>query len=131
MRYWDTLLQEQRGLLEVIVDKSWEDLDVADCFDDSEDPDTGLPYYDIKQMRNDIDSGKLDWFMLRARVFVEGLEVGSSIVGGFLYEDASEVLRDGMAEDLIYQAIEEAKPKFYRLSRVFGGLSEEVDKELI
>ena len=60
-----------------------------------------------------------------------GLEVGSSIVGGFLYEDASEVLRDGMAEDLIYQAIEEAKPKFYRLSRVFGGLSEAVDRECV
>ncbi len=73
-------------------------------------------------------SGQLDWFMLRARVFVEGLEVGDSIVGGFMYEDARETLRDGTAEDLIYQAIEEAKPKFYRLSRVFGGLSEQVDR---
>jgi hypothetical protein len=69
--------------------------------------------------------------MLRARVFVEGLEVGDSIVGGFMYEDAREVLKDGTAEDLIYQAIEEAKPKFYRLSRVFGGLSEAVDNETI
>jgi len=130
MRYWDELLREQRGDLEVVVDKSWEDLSLDQCFDDSLD-ENGVPYYDIKQMAQDVDSGQLDWFMLRARVFVEGLEVGSSIVGGFLYKDARETLTDGMAEDLIYQAIEEAKPKFYRLSRVFGGLSEQVDRETV
>jgi hypothetical protein len=57
--------------------------------------------------------------------------VGDAIVGGFMYEDARETLKDGTAEDLIYQAIEDAKPKFYRLSRVFAGLSAEVDNETI
>ncbi len=123
MRYWDELLREDRGDLEVVVDKSWEDIPVRDCFDDT--------CFDIKDMEDKVNSGELDWFMLRARVFVEGLEVGSSIVGGFMYEDARETLKDGTAEDLIYQAIEEAKPKFYRLSRVFGGLSEAVDNETI
>ena len=131
MRYWDELLREDRGDLEVVVDKSWEDIPVRDLFDDSIDPDTGKPIFDLDQMCQDIDSGHLDWFMLRARVFVEGLEVGSSIVGGFLYEDAREVLKDGTAEDLIYQAVEEAKPKFYRLSRVFGGLSAAVDNQTL
>jgi hypothetical protein len=123
MRYWDELLREERGDLEVVVDKSWEDCSIQDLFDDT--------CYDIKDMEDKVNRGDLDWFMLRARVFVEGLEVGSSIVGGFLYEDARETLRDGTAEDLIYQAIEEAKPKFYRLSRVFGGLSEQVDNETV
>ena len=123
MRYWDELLREERGDLEVVVDKSWEDCSIRDLFDDT--------CYDIKDMEDKVNSGHLDWFMLRARVFVEGLEVGSSIVGGFLYEDARETLKDGTAEDLIYQAIEEAKPKFYRLSRVFGGLSEQVDNETV
>lgn len=120
MRYWDELLREQRGDLEIVVDKSWDDLPLRDCFDDG--------CYDIEDMENKVNSGDLDWFMLRARVFVEGLEVGSSIVGGFLYEDAREVLKDGTAEDLIYEAIEEAKPQFYKLSRVFAGLSEQVDR---
>jgi len=119
MRYWDELLRETRGDLEIVVDKSWEDIPIRDLFDDT--------CYDIKDMENKVNSGELDWFMLRARVFVEGLEVGSSIVGGFMYEDAREVLKDGTAEDLIYQAMEEAKPKYYRLSRVFAGLSAEVD----
>jgi len=123
MRYWDELLRETRGDLEIVVDKSWEDMPIRDLFDDG--------CYDIKDMEDKVNSGQLDWFMLRARVFVEGLEVGDSIVGGFMYEDARETLRDGTAEDLIYQAIEEAKPKFYRLSRVFGGLSEAVDNETI
>lgn len=123
MRYWDELLREERGDLEIVVDKSWEDIALRDCFDDT--------CYDIKEMEDRVNSGELDWFMLRARVFVEGLEVGDSIVGGFLYADAREVLKDGTAEDLISQAIEEAKPKFYKLSRVFGGLSAAVDNETI
>jgi hypothetical protein len=123
MRYWDELLREDRGDLEIVVDKSWEDCSIRDLFDES--------CYDIKEMEDKVNRGDLDWFMLRARVFVEGLEVGSSIVGGFMYEDARETLKDGTAEDLIYQAIEEAKPKFYRLSRVFGGLSEAVDNETV
>jgi len=123
MRYWDELLREQRGDLEIVVDKSWEDCSIRDLFDES--------CYDIKEMEDKVNSGQLDWFMLRARVFVEGLEVGDAIVGGFMYEDARETLKDGTAEDLIYQAIEEAKPKFYRLSRVFAGLSAEVDNQTI
>jgi len=122
-RYWEELARYEREGFDVIVDKTWEDVALRDCFDDS--------CYDIKDMEDKVNSGQLDWFMLRARVFVEGLEVGDSIVGGFMYEDARETLRDGTAEDLIYQAIEEAKPKFYRLSRVFGGLSEAVDNETI
>jgi hypothetical protein len=120
MRYWDELLRETRGDLEIVVDKSWEDIPIRDLFDDA--------CYDIKDLEDRVNCGDLDWFMLRARVFVEGLEVGDAIVGGFMYEDATEVLRDGMAEDLISQAIEDAKPKFYKLARAFGGLSEQVDR---
>jgi hypothetical protein len=123
MRYWDELLREERGDLEIVVDKSWEDCRIRDLFDDT--------CCDIEDLERKVDNGDLDWFMLRARVFVEGLEVGEHICGGFLYEDAREVLRDGMAEDMIHGAMQEAKGKFYRLSRVFGGLSEQVDNETI
>jgi hypothetical protein len=91
------------------VDKTWDDLHPQDSFDTSINPDTGLPYYDINEMCYKIDRGDLDWFMLRVRVLFEGVELGSDIVGGFLYEDAREVLTDGTAEDLIYSAMKEAK----------------------
>lgn len=100
-RYYDTLLDEQRGAFQVIVDKTWEDLHPNDCFDES--------VTDIKDICDRIDRGSLDWFMLRVRVLFDGHELASDYVGGFLYEDAREVLSDGTAEDMIENTIEQAK----------------------
>jgi len=109
MNHYDTLLDELRGPFQVIVDKTWEDIPLADLFDTSVDPDTGLPYYDVEEMARQIDRGDLDYFMLRVRVMFEGHELAADYVGGFLYEDAREVLRDGTAEDMIATATEQAK----------------------
>jgi hypothetical protein len=115
MRDWTELLREQRGGFEIVVDKTWEDIPLDHLFDTSIDPDTGKPYYDVKDMARKIDNCDLDYFMLRARVLLDGHEMGSHIVGGFLYEDAREVLTDGMAEDLIHCAMYEAKTEVLRL----------------
>lgn len=120
-RYYDTLAEYEREGYTIIVDKSYEDMDPKDCFDEE--------CFDMKEMYNDINSGRLDWFMLRVRVLVEGLELADEYLGGCLYKDAGEVLTDGTAEDLIDQAMTRAKGQVYRLSRVFGGLSEAVDRE--
>jgi hypothetical protein len=121
MRYYDTLAEFERDGYDIIVDKTYEDLNPRDSFDDT--------VCDIDEIIKDIDRGHLDWFMLRVRVMVEGLELGSAYLGGCLYEDPKEVLTDGTAEDFIAEAMVEAKSKVYRLSRVFGGLSEAVDRE--
>jgi hypothetical protein len=121
MRYYDTLAEFERDGYDIIVDKTYEDLNPRDSFDES--------CCDIDEIIKDIDRGHLDWFMLRVRVLVEGLELGSAYLGGCLYEDPKEVLTDGTAEDFIAEAMVEAKSKVYRLSRVFGGLSEAVDRE--
>lgn len=126
MRYWDELLREQRNGLTVVVDKSWEDIPLDHLFDTSTDPDTGLPYYDVKEMARQIDRGDLDYFMLRARVMYNELELGEHIVGGFLYEDAREVLKDGTAEDLIYAAEQEARAALPEL--IEGLLRVDIDK---
>ena len=107
MRHWDELLREHRAGFEVVVDKSYEDISPRDLFDDT--------VTDIDEICRKIDSYDLDWFMLRARVMLDGHELGEHIVGGFLYEDARDVLTDGMAEDLIYAAMEEAKAEVLRL----------------
>jgi len=129
-RYYDTLAEFEREGYEIIVDKTWEDISLDQCFDDSLD-ENGVPYYDLKQMAQDVDSGKLDWFMLRVRVLVEGLELSSAHLGGMLYEDARECLKDGSAEDLIYEALTEAKSQVYRLSKKFTELSYAVDAETV
>ena len=121
MRYYDTLAEYERDGYTIIVDKSYEDLNPADCFDDS--------VTDIRQICEDINSGRLDWFMLRVRVLVEGLELGSAYLGGCLYENPKDVLTDGTAEDFIAEAMVEAKQQVYRLSRKFTELSYAVDAE--
>jgi hypothetical protein len=126
MRHWETLLETQRDGFRIILDKTWEDIPLEDLFDTSIDPATGQAYYDVDEMARQIDRGDLDYFMLRARALLDGHELGSHIVGGFLYEDAREVLRDGMAEDCIYAAMAEAKKEARRL---VGSLQRLIDTE--
>ena len=120
MRHWDELICEEREGYTVVVDKSWEDISPRDLFDDS--------ITDIDEICRKIDSYDLDWFMLRARVLLDGHELGEHIVGGFLYEDAREVLTDGMAEDLIHEAMREAREEACRL---VGSLQRVIDRETV
>jgi hypothetical protein len=115
-RYYDTLLEEQRGPFTVIVDKTWEDLHPNDCFDES--------VTDIKEICDKIDRGSLDWFMLRVRVLFDGHELACDYVGGFLYEDARDVLTDGTAEDMIAGAIDQAKESAAQLFHKLQQLDE-------
>jgi hypothetical protein len=124
MRDYTTLATYEREGFVVVVDKTWEDMPLDDLFDTSTDPDTGKPYYDIHEMYTQIEMGSLDYFMLRVRALVDGHELGSSYVGGFLYEDASEVLRDGTADSMIEEAVEEARKEARRL---VGSLQRVVD----
>jgi hypothetical protein len=121
MRYYDKLAEYERNGYTIIVDKSYEDMHPSDSFDDS--------CHDIREICRKIDNGTYDWFMLRVRVMVEGLELNSEYLGGCLYEDAREVLSDGTAEDIIDQALTHAKQKVYMLSRKFTELSYAVDRE--
>jgi hypothetical protein len=128
MRYYDELATYERDGFTVIVDKSYEDLSLDQCFDDSLD-ENGVPLFDLKEMARDIDSGNLDWFMLRVRVMVDSLEMGSHYLGGCLYKDAREVLTDGTAEDCIGEALHEAKREVYKYKQKFAELSDMVDRE--
>ena len=119
-RYYDELARYEREGFDIIVDKTWEEIHVQDCFDDT--------CYDINDICRQIEHGQLDWFMLRVRVLVEGHELGSSYLGGCLYEDAREVLSDGTAEDQIYMAIEEAKKEVWPLMRKLQAINEEMER---
>ena len=121
MRHYEELAVYERNGFDVIVDKSYEDLDPKDCFDDE--------CFNLKEMYSDIESGNLDWFMLRVRVMVENIELSSEFLGGCLYKDAREVLTDGTAEDLIAEALVEAKRDVYRLYKKFQDISWELDAE--
>ena len=119
MQYYDELARYERNGFDIIVDKTYEDIDPRGQFDTD----------DIEEIIKDIDRGHLEWFMLRVRVLVEGLELSCEHLGGCLYEEPREILTDGTAEDIIDTAITDAKKQVYRLSKVFAGLSEQVDRE--
>ena len=119
MQYYDELAQYERDGFTIIVDKTYEDIDPRGQFDTD----------DIEEIIKDIDRGHLEWFMLRVRVLVEGLELSSEYLGGCLYEDPKEILTDGTAEDIIDQALSRAKKEVYRLKQKFAELSDAVDRE--
>ena len=118
-RYYDELARYERDGFDIIVEKTYEDIDPHGQFDTD----------DIEEIIKDIDRGHLEWFMLRVRVLVEGLELSCEHLGGCLYEEPREILTDGTAEDIIDTAMTDAKKQVYRLSKVFAGLSEQVDRE--
>ncbi len=119
MRYWDELARLEREGFEIIVDKTWEDMDPRDSFDDT--------CYDIKEIREDINSGKLDWFMLRVRALVDGHELGSAYLGGCLYGDPKNVLTDGTAEDIIEEALVEARRAVWPLMRRLQAINADLE----
>jgi hypothetical protein len=117
MRYYDELAVYEREGYTIIVDKTYEDLDPKQCFEAD----------DLPELYEKINNGTYDWFMLRVRVLVEGLELDTEYLGGCCYEDAREVLTDGTAEDIIAQSMANAKKDVYRLYKKFQDLSWELD----
>ena len=107
MRHYEHLATFEREGFEIVVDKTWEDIDpwdqLSECFPSR------------KQLYADIESCKYDWFMLRVRAMFRGHEMGCSYLGGCLYEDAREVLTDGTVEDQLIEVMHEARQEALRL----------------
>lgn len=115
--YYDELARYERMGFDIIVDKTWEDIDPRGQFEDS----------DIDEIVEKINNDTYEWFMLRVRVMFDGHEMGSNYLGGCLYEDAREVLTDGTAEDCIELALREAKQEVQRLAGKLWSLQMELD----
>jgi hypothetical protein len=114
MRHWDEIARFERDGFDVIVSTAYEDLHPRDSFDDT--------CYDISQICRDIDSGKLDWFILRVTVEFEGRELATEYLGACLYENVREVLSDGTVEDLLSVALPAARVEALHLKRLLTRL---------
>lgn len=117
MRYYDELARLERMGFDVIVDKTYEDIDPRGQFEEA----------DLDEIIEKINNDTYDWFMLRVRVMFEGHEMGSAYLGGCLYEDAGDVLTDGTAEELIDQALREAKQEVNNLAGKLWALQMDLD----
>ena len=108
MTYYEELTRFSRDDgFDVIVDMTHEDIHPRDCFDVD----------DVAEICRKIDQGIYEWFRLRVRVLFEGHEFGSAHLGACCYEDAKETLKDGTADDMIAEAVAEAR-------RAVGALKE-------
>ena len=112
--YWTKLGELKIDGFDVVIEKTWEDISPRDCFDDT--------VSDIEDICRKIDRYDLDWFMLRAVASYKGIELGDAYVGGCLYENAEDVMTDGIAEDIAEEAVAEAKTAMETL--VLGYISD-------
>lgn len=116
MRDYFPIATQERDGFKIIVDRTYEDISLRDCFDDS--------CFDIADMERKVNNGDLEWFMLRVRVLLDGHEFGSHYLGGCLYDwnKIEDVMTDGTAEDCIYEALNEAKQEVKRLKEKLNAL---------
>ena len=117
MRDYTEIAVIERNGLDIIVDRTWEDIDPRDHFDDC----------DIEEICRKIDNGTYEWFMLRVRVMLAGHEMATTYLGGCLYENPEEVMTDGVADDMIFEALNEAKDEIQRMQKIMA----EIDLDTI
>ena len=116
--HYDTLQTTTRGAFTVVVDKTWEDQPLADQFDETE--------FDIAQLARDIDAGKTEYFQLRVRVFLDGVELAAEYMGGLLYAEPNDVLADGTAGSMKERALADAVVQLAQLNQKFTQVLKEL-----
>ena len=107
---WTVLHEYNDGDFDITVDmRPDHDTHPADCFDTSINPDTGEPYYNANEICEKIDDGTYHWFVLRATASINGRDLGACTIHGNLYEDLNDIFQDGVANDIIGEAVYEAE----------------------
>ena len=101
MNNFETLQEFVRDGFNVIVEACTENMPLSDFFDESA--------YEIAEMERKVNYGIWDWFQLRVRVSLVGVELGRATLGSCLYADRADVLCDGVADDVIADALDIAR----------------------
>jgi len=111
------------GVFDVKVGYFPEDTYVGDLYDEE--------CHDVQDMAVKIDMGYLDWFVARVQYLYDGIEMGSSYLGGCLYEDAAQAIEGGLngyLEDMTDEARTEAMDY---LTKLYQKMSKDVDNRLV
>lgn len=110
MRNWDVLDRRIHKGFDIVIDTSYEDIHPSELFDDT--------CHDVKEICRKIDQGIYDWFMVRVRAMVDGIEMSSSYLGGCLYEDRRDFLaEEAMVDDLVDEAVFQAEIRAKSLTK--------------
>jgi hypothetical protein len=100
MQYWQTIWRFDTARFTVTCDVTPEDTHPRDLFDNDGDIE-------------DILDGRLDWFVVRVRVMLDGREIGADYLGGCAYSRATDFVegenRDFYFRDMVRAAVAEAR----------------------
>ena len=101
MNIWTEIDRREVDGYTIKICKTWEDMSVRDDFlEETEE------YLD--ELETKIDNGEVEWFQLRVQATIRDYVLGETYCGGFLYDDAVEVLTDGVIDDMTDDAIKNA-----------------------
>jgi hypothetical protein len=101
MNYYEEIHSEEtRGFL-VTTSIRPEDIHPRDLFDYSQE--------EIEDLCEKIDRDYYSWFCVRVEVRKRGVILGTDYLGGCLYENPKDFIQDAYYEDMVNNAIEDAK----------------------
>jgi len=100
MNPWQVIKSFEYKDYKIIISTAPEEVHPEEVFDPK--------FHDIEDICRRIDLGYLDWFQLRVHAQLCGHTLGEAYCGGFLYEDANQIFTDGILDDLVNEAINDA-----------------------
>ena len=101
MNIWTEIDRREVDGYTIKICKTYEDMSVRDMYDEETEE-----YLD--ELEAKIDNYEVEWFQLRVQATIRDYVLGETYCGGFLYDDAVEVLTDGVIEDMTDDAIKNA-----------------------
>ena len=106
MRYYTTVKEFKVDQFDVIVDWTYEDCSVRDCFDETEE--------EFREMERRQEAYLDTHYIARVRAMYDGVEMGSAHLGSCYARDCSpeDDINDGIGgylEDMIEEAVDQAR----------------------
>lgn len=108
MKHYETIKTEDTQDFHIVCSVAYEEIHPRDSFDDS--------CHDVDEICQKIDSGEYVWFMVRVEAYRHGILLGTDYLGGCLYNNYQEFLNDVYYEDMVYNAIFDAKHNLSKLA---------------
>ena len=112
MRYYTTVKEFRYAEFNVIIDWTYEDCSVRDCFDETEE--------EFREMERRLDNEIDTHYIARVRAMYDDVEMGSSHLGScYAYNCSPEDdINDGIGgylEDMIEEAVDQARTEAVRM----------------
>ena len=106
MRYFTTVKEFKVDQFDIIVDWTYEDCSVRDCFDETEE--------EFQEMERRLEAYLDTHYIARVRAMYDGVEMGSDTLGSCYARDCSpeDDINDGIGgylEDMVDQAVDQAR----------------------